>query len=81
MCLIATCLQINDSFIITKTLAPILFGDALSPAELELEELVTYGLMLAFEREAFADPDCMAQVSHHTALQLQCELLARANAI
>jgi len=37
--------QINDSFVIVKTLAPILFGEALTEKDLELEEMLTYGLM------------------------------------
>eukprot|EP00854_Cymbomonas_tetramitiformis_P005034 gene5034-6135_t len=43
--------QINDSFIMVKSLAPILDGQALSPELLELEELNTFGLMIALELE------------------------------
>ncbi|KAK3285781.1 hypothetical protein CYMTET_6621 [Cymbomonas tetramitiformis] len=53
--------QINDSYIITKTLAPILFGQPLTPADIELEETITFGLMLACEREAFGDEECLKQ--------------------
>lgn len=50
--------QINDSYVIVKTLAPILF-EPLSEADEELEELITYGLMLSCERAAFSSPECM----------------------
>lgn len=41
--------QINDSYIIVKTLAPLLDGQKLSPELLELEELNTFGLQPALE--------------------------------
>lgn len=41
--------QINDSYIIYKTLSPILAGKPMSPTELEIDELITYGLMPAIE--------------------------------
>ncbi len=40
--------QINDSFIIIKSLARILNGISLTPELLALEELATYGLMVIF---------------------------------
>ena len=51
--------QINDSYVIFKSLAPVLFGRPYSAEDVALEELVTYGLMLSCEREAFADVECM----------------------
>lgn len=42
--------QINDSFIIVKSLAPILQGRPLTDDELEIERQVTYGLMVAAEK-------------------------------
>ena len=52
--------QINDSHIIFKNLAPILFeGYTPDEKDMELEALVTYGLMLSCEKEAFGDVDCM----------------------
>ena len=43
--------QINDSFIVVKTLAPILQGRPLTDEELQLEEMNTYGVMV---RDAFS---------------------------
>merc|ERR1712113_727361 len=42
----------NDSFIIVKSLSPILQGRPLKGDELEIEHEVTYGLMPALERQA-----------------------------
>eukprot|EP00747_Dinoflagellata_sp_TGD_P184735 gnl/TRDRNA2_/TRDRNA2_40644_c0_seq1.p2 gnl/TRDRNA2_/TRDRNA2_40644_c0~~gnl/TRDRNA2_/TRDRNA2_40644_c0_seq1.p2 ORF type:complete len:247 (+),score=54.07 gnl/TRDRNA2_/TRDRNA2_40644_c0_seq1:92-832(+) len=44
--------QINDSFIMVKSLAPILQGRPLREEELDLEKQVAFGLMVALEREA-----------------------------
>jgi len=41
--------QINDSYIIVKTLAPILTGKPMTQQELELDDVITYGLMPALE--------------------------------
>mmetsp|Transcript_29136 Transcript_29136/g.63262 ORF Transcript_29136/g.63262 Transcript_29136/m.63262 type:complete len:247 (-) Transcript_29136:641-1381(-) len=41
--------QINDSFIIAKSLAPILQGRPYTPEELEIEREMTFGLMVAGE--------------------------------
>eukprot|EP00443_Scrippsiella_acuminata_P048458 CAMPEP_0115187690 /NCGR_PEP_ID=MMETSP0270-20121206/10623_1 /TAXON_ID=71861 /ORGANISM="Scrippsiella trochoidea, Strain CCMP3099" /LENGTH=255 /DNA_ID=CAMNT_0002600845 /DNA_START=62 /DNA_END=829 /DNA_ORIENTATION=+ len=43
--------QINDSFIIVKSLAPILQGRPLTLDELEIERQVTFGLMVAAEKQ------------------------------
>lgn len=43
--------QINDSFVIVKSLAPILQGRPLTDDELEVERQVTFGLMIAAEKE------------------------------
>jgi hypothetical protein len=52
--------QINDSHIIFKNLAPILFeGYTPDEKDMELEAMVTYGLMLTCEKEAFGDVDCL----------------------
>eukprot|EP00277_Geminigera_cryophila_P005618 CAMPEP_0179413312 /NCGR_PEP_ID=MMETSP0799-20121207/5024_1 /TAXON_ID=46947 /ORGANISM="Geminigera cryophila, Strain CCMP2564" /LENGTH=254 /DNA_ID=CAMNT_0021185761 /DNA_START=76 /DNA_END=840 /DNA_ORIENTATION=+ len=55
-------LQINDSFVIVKALAKILDGAPLSPALLELEEMTTFGTMVALE----------AQVANNTAELNKC---------
>jgi len=53
--------QVNDSHIIYKTLAPLLFPELGKPTkeDVELEHMVTFGLMLACEIEAFNSVDCM----------------------
>mmetsp|Transcript_72417 Transcript_72417/g.204710 ORF Transcript_72417/g.204710 Transcript_72417/m.204710 type:complete len:256 (-) Transcript_72417:79-846(-) len=51
--------QINDSHVICKSLAPVLFGAPLTEADLRVDEVTTYGLMLACEVKAFSSPDCM----------------------
>ena len=38
--------QINDSYIIVKNLAPILYGKALTEEEVKFEEAMTYGMMI-----------------------------------
>jgi len=43
--------QINDSFSMVCALAPLLQGTKLTPKEIELEKLTTFGLMLALEVE------------------------------
>mmetsp|Transcript_4017 Transcript_4017/g.11767 ORF Transcript_4017/g.11767 Transcript_4017/m.11767 type:complete len:247 (+) Transcript_4017:98-838(+) len=43
--------QINDSYIIVKTLAPILQGRELTPRELKIEEILTFEIMIALERD------------------------------
>lgn len=43
--------QINDSFIMVKALAPVLSGKALTKQEVAFEELITFGLMIALEKE------------------------------
>lgn len=48
--------QVNDSYVILKFLVPVLYG-GLSAAELEWEEKITYGAMIAMEVEAMEDPD------------------------
>lgn len=54
--------QINDSHIIFKNMAPILFeGYKLTDEDVELEKLTTFGLMLACEAQAFSDAECMKQ--------------------
>jgi hypothetical protein len=54
--------QINDSHIIFKNLAPILFeGYILTQDDVDLEREATFGLMLACEKEAFGDVDSMKQ--------------------
>jgi hypothetical protein len=55
--------QINDSHIIYKNLASILFPSLGSPSkeDIEVEKEATYGLMLACEVEAFRSSDCMAR--------------------
>jgi len=42
-------LQINDSFIVVKSLARILDGKPLTPELVQLEEMGTYGVMIALE--------------------------------
>jgi len=41
--------QINDSYIIVKTLSPILTGAEMTKEELEVDDLATFGLMPALE--------------------------------
>jgi len=43
--------QINDSFIVVKSLARILDGNDLSPELLAIEEMTTFGLMMALEAD------------------------------
>jgi len=47
--------QINDSFVIVKSLAKVLDGEPLTPALLELEEMTTYGVMIAMEARVAND--------------------------
>jgi len=54
--------QINDSHIIVKTLAPILFETALSEKDIELEKMLTYGMMISFEKECFGNPIAIKQM-------------------
>jgi hypothetical protein len=51
--------QINDSHIVYKNLAPLLFPDSGKPTDtdIELERMATFGLMLSCEREAFPSMD------------------------
>eukprot|EP00928_Gymnodinium_smaydae_P027890 TRINITY_DN21423_c0_g2_i2.p1 TRINITY_DN21423_c0_g2~~TRINITY_DN21423_c0_g2_i2.p1 ORF type:complete len:238 (+),score=46.73 TRINITY_DN21423_c0_g2_i2:201-914(+) len=42
--------QINDSYIIVKNLSPILQGRPLTEKEVELEHILTFGVMLALEK-------------------------------
>lgn len=42
-------MQINDSFIVVKSLASILDGQPLSPELVAVEEMTTFGLMMALE--------------------------------
>jgi glutathione S-transferase len=52
--------QINDSHIIFRHVAPILFeGYTPDEKDIEIEKMATFGLMLSCEKEAFADIDCM----------------------
>eukprot|EP00408_Alexandrium_pacificum_P040634 CAMPEP_0171254060 /NCGR_PEP_ID=MMETSP0790-20130122/52029_1 /TAXON_ID=2925 /ORGANISM="Alexandrium catenella, Strain OF101" /LENGTH=245 /DNA_ID=CAMNT_0011721915 /DNA_START=78 /DNA_END=815 /DNA_ORIENTATION=+ len=43
--------QLNDSFIIVKSLAPVLQGRPLTSDEVELERNMTFGLMVALEKD------------------------------
>ena len=45
--------QINDSFIIVKNLAPVLYGNPLTPEELDFEERMTYGLLPSMLSQTF----------------------------
>lgn len=47
--------QINDSYVISRVLAPILTGVELTDAEVEFEDMTTYGLMLAMEVSVMDD--------------------------
>ena len=47
--------QINDSFIMVKNLAPILYGKALTEEEIKFEEEMSYGLMIAMESQMMED--------------------------
>lgn len=47
-------IQINDSFVMVKALAPVLQGSKLNELEAEIENLSTYGLMLSMEQETAA---------------------------
>ena len=54
--------QINDSFIILKSLAKILDGVPLSPELLELEEMTTFGVMIAMEARVANDSAELSKV-------------------
>jgi len=47
--------QINDSFVMVNALAPVLQGVPYTPEEKKLEEVTTFGLMLAMEAEVVAE--------------------------
>eukprot|EP00802_Teleaulax_amphioxeia_P016567 Tamp_16690.p1 GENE.Tamp_16690~~Tamp_16690.p1 ORF type:complete len:294 (+),score=62.55 Tamp_16690:92-883(+) len=49
--------QINDSYIIIKTLAPLCFGRALTEEEAAQVKSVSYEAMIALEKETFEDSD------------------------
>ena len=42
-------IQINDSYVVVRSLAPILDSSALTPELIEVEEMTTFGLMIALE--------------------------------
>ena len=48
-------IQINDSFIMVKNLAPILDGKALTEEEVKFEEEMSYGLMAALDSQIMGD--------------------------
>ena len=51
-------IQINDSFIMVKNLAPILYGKPLTEEEIKFEEVMTMGLNPAMQSK-FADDGWM----------------------
>jgi hypothetical protein len=68
--------QINDSFIILKTLCPILTGREMTPAEVELEQMITFGIMPRLEADVAASCcdlcKCAGLMGCPTCLLLRC---------
>eukprot|EP00240_Pyramimonas_obovata_P013339 CAMPEP_0118942310 /NCGR_PEP_ID=MMETSP1169-20130426/35950_1 /TAXON_ID=36882 /ORGANISM="Pyramimonas obovata, Strain CCMP722" /LENGTH=242 /DNA_ID=CAMNT_0006887315 /DNA_START=60 /DNA_END=785 /DNA_ORIENTATION=+ len=57
--------QINDSAIIVKTLAPIIYGRPLTDEEWHWEQRLTYGTMIAAEKTCFGDATDLKKFAHY----------------
>ena len=57
--------QINDSYIVVKSLAHILDGAPLTKELIEIEEMTTYGLMVALEADVASDCSSLVACAPH----------------